>query len=380
MALLARLGTLVPTDTPPIDLLDLSRDELRALAREWGVPAYRGDQLFRWIWRHGARSFDAMTDLPARLRERLAEETTIRGPRTERVQRSRDGTRKLLVGLHDDTTVEAVLIPEGDRWTLCISSQVGCALACAFCATGKLGLTRHLSAGEIAGQVTLAQTELQGVARGTRADPQDRPITNIVYMGMGEPLHNMAGTRGSLRILTDTEGFAFAPRRITLSTVGLVPQMGELGDEIPVQLAVSLHAPTDEVRARLMPVNRRYPIRDVLDACRAWPLDARRRITFEYVLLAGVNDGLEDADRLAALLGDLRCKLNLIPFNEHPGAEFRRPNDAAVEAFAERLRAAGVPAYVRATRGRDIDAACGQLAGGPRAGPAADTTDDEGSA
>ncbi len=352
------------TDLP--DLRDLPREALRAHLRELGEPAYRGDQLFAWIWRRGARSFDEMTNLPAALRARLAECARLSEPAVDRVDVSADGTRKLLVRLEDERRVEAVLIPDGERLTLCISSQVGCALACAFCATGTMGLTRHMRPGEIVAQVLAAQELVLGAEAGRRADPAARPVTNIVMMGMGEPLHNYDGTLAALRILTDPEAFGYAPARITVSTVGLVPQMLALGEELPVRLAVSLHAGDPETRRAIMPVDRRYPMEEVLEACRRFPLRTRERITFEYVLLAGVNDADDDARRLAQRLDGLRCKVNLLPFNEHEGAPFRRPDEARVAQFTETLRALGVDAFVRTTRGRDIAAACGQLAVGPR--------------
>lgn len=355
-------GRVAPATVPELpDLRDLPRDALRALVASLGAPAYRGDQVFRWIWRRGARSVAEMTDLPAALRERLAAAATLGGVEAARVDVSEDGTRKFLVRLADGLQVEMVLIPEAERMTLCVSSQVGCALACAFCATGTMGLARHLSAGEIAGQIALAVEELRARPHPGHPD-RERPVTNVVYMGMGEPLHNYDATLASLRIVTDEQGLGFPARRITVSTVGLVPQMAALGDAIPVNLAVSLHAPNDEVRARIMPVNKRYDLATVLDACRAFPLGTRRRITFEYVLLHGVNDLPEHADELARALDGLRCKVNLIPWNEHDGADFVRPPESAVRAFEARLADQGVPVTVRRTRGRDIAAACGQLA------------------
>ncbi|MCG3134021.1 MAG: Dual-specificity RNA methyltransferase RlmN [Planctomycetes bacterium] len=349
--------------TAPLpSLLDLPREDLRAFVKGLGEPAYRGDQVFRWIWKRGARAFDAMSDLPAALRAKLAAAATLAGPSAASIAASRDGTRKFLVRLPDGKDVESVLIPEDRRMTLCVSSQVGCALACAFCATGTMGLKRHLSPGEIAGQVSLAHEELRERPHDGHPEDRDRPVTNLVYMGMGEPLHNYDHVLASLRILTDEQGLSYPARRITVSTVGLVPQMAALGEAIPVNLAVSLHAPNDAVRGSIMPVNRRFALRDVIGACMAFPLGTRRRITFEYVLLAGVNDRPEHADELARAISDVRCKVNLIPWNEHDGAPFRRPSARDVTAFAARLEAAGVDVTVRRTRGRDIDAACGQLA------------------
>lgn len=359
--------------TPPVprpDVRDLTRDELRAFLVSLGEPAFRGDQVFRRLWRRGAATFEEMSDLPAGLRARLAGSASIGRVTTESVARSRDGTRKLLVALADGMRVECVLIPETRRMTLCISSQVGCALACAFCATGTMGLRRNLTAGEIAGQVLLALQELRERPHPGHPD-RERPITNVVYMGMGEPLHNYDAVIASLRILADEQGLAFPARRITVSTVGLVPQMAALGETLPVRLAVSLHAPDDAVRGSIMPINKRYGLDAVLEACRAFPLPTRARITFEYVLLHGVNDSAAQAEELARKLEGLRCKVNLLPWNEHPGAAFRRPPEAAVRAFAERLEALGVRVTVRTTRGRDVAAACGQLAVTAAAGTSA---------
>jgi 23S rRNA (adenine2503-C2)-methyltransferase len=334
-----------------VNLKDLELEELAAFLAGLGEPGYRAAQVFRWIQRRGARSFDAMTDLPAALRARLADLAEISGAEVEQVQESADGTRKLLLRLCDGYAIESVLIPEEKRLTLCISTQVGCALACAFCATGKMGLARHLRPGEIADQV-LRTGEIAGGARR---------ITNIVLMGMGEPLHNYDNTLKALRILCHEQGLHFSPRRITLSTVGMVPEMLRLGGEIPVKLAVSLHAADDETRGRLMPINKKYGLDAVLQACREFPRPQRQRITFEYVMLRGVNTSLEDADRLGRLMRGLAAKVNLIPFNEHEGAPFERPTDEEVQAFQARLLTHDVPVMIRTTRGRDIAAACGQL-------------------
>ncbi len=351
----------VASDAKKKDLRDLTREELRVFVKDLGEPAFRGDQVFRWIWARGATSFETMTDLSAALRTKLAAAATIGTLAIPRIDVSTDGTRKFLVRMGDGKDVEAVLIPGPERMTLCISSQVGCALACAFCATGTMGLKRHLTPGEIAGQVALAIEELRARPHPGHPD-RERPVTNIVYMGMGEPLHNYDNVLASLRILTDQHGIAFPPRRITVSTVGLVPQMAALGEAMPVMLAVSLHAPNDPVRDRIMPINKKWDFNAVLEACRSFPVGTRHRITFEYVLLAGINDQPSHADELAFALRGLRCKVNLIPWNEHPGANFTRPTDEAVIAFEMRLRDAGVPTLIRTPRGRDIAAACGQLA------------------
>ncbi len=353
----------MPPGAPPTDLRDLTREECRAFAESLGEPAYRGDQVFRWVWRSGARDCASMTNLPADLRTTLSDNARVSAAETVRVDESLDGTRKLLIRLEDGNLVETVLIPDGERLTLCVSSQVGCALACAFCATGTMGLARHMRPGEIVWQVLAAQRVLMGDdADWRKSDPASRPVTNIVFMGMGEPLHNFKGTMAALRILTDADAFSYAPHRITVSTVGLVPQMIELGETIPVRLAVSLHAGDAETRREIMPIDRKYSMDEVLAACRRFPLKARERITFEYVLLAGVNDRPEDARNLATALDGMRCMVNLLPFNEHDGARFTRPDDKSVAAFSESLRAVGVSTFVRTTRGRDIAAACGQLA------------------
>jgi 23S rRNA (adenine2503-C2)-methyltransferase len=362
----ARDPSEVAPEGPLPDLRDLTREAMRAFVQELGEPAYRGDQIFRAIWRQGARSFDDMTTLPKALRERLATSARISTPEIAQVDTSTDGTQKVLLRLEDGRKIETVLIPDGDRLTLCISSQVGCALACRFCATGTMGLTRHMRPGEIVCQILAAQELLLGEEQGRKADPHQRPVTNIVMMGMGEPLHNYDGTLAALQILTDETAFDYAPARITVSTVGLVPQMLALGEALPVRLAVSLHAGDPETRRDLMPIDRKYPMEEVLEACRQFPLKTKERITFEYTLLRGVNDRPVDAENLARALEGLRCKVNLLAFNEHEGAPFERPEDDSVLAFSERLRSLGVDAFVRTTRGRDIAAACGQLAVGPR--------------
>jgi 23S rRNA (adenine2503-C2)-methyltransferase len=334
-----------------VDLKDLAPAELEAFVAGLGERRYRAVQIFRWIQQRGARSFLEMTDLPASLREQLADGAEIGSLAVEQVQESSDGTRKLLLRLADGLAVESVLIPEEKRLTLCISTQVGCALGCAFCATGTMGLKRHLRPGEIVDQV-LRAGELVGGAR---------EMSNLVLMGMGEPLHNYDHTLKALRILTDQNGLHFSPRRITLSTVGLIPEMLRLGREIPVKLAVSLHAADDETRGRLMPINKKYNLEALLKACRAFPRPQRLRITFEYVLLRGVNAAVEDADRLGRLLRGLPAKVNLIPYNPHPGAPFERPSDEEVAAFQHRLLAHDIPVMIRTPRGQDIAAACGQL-------------------
>jgi 23S rRNA (adenine2503-C2)-methyltransferase len=336
---------------PCIDLKDLAFPELEAFVARLGERRFRAVQIFRWIQKRGARSFEEMTDLPAALRQELPGCAEIGSAVVEHVQESTDGTRKILLRLQDGLAVESVLIPDEKRLTLCLSTQVGCALGCAFCATATMGLRRHLRPGEIVEQV-LRAGELCGGAR---------KVSNLVLMGMGEPLHNYEHTLKALRILTDPNGLHFSPRRITLSTVGLIPEMLRLGREIPVKLAVSLHAADDETRGRLMPINKKYSLEALVEACRAFPRPERLRITFEYVLLRGVNVAVKDADRLGRLLRGLPAKVNLIPYNPHPGAPFERPSDEEVAAFQHRLLSHNIPVMVRAPRGQDIAAACGQL-------------------
>lgn len=293
-----------------------------------------------------------MSDLPRAVRDAFVAAFEL--PRLDPVQvaRSRDGTRKFLFGLRDGFAIESVLIPEPPRLTLCISSQAGCGMGCVFCATARLGLQRNLTEDEIVGQVMAAE----------RALAAGETITNIVFMGMGEPLHNYDNVVAALATLSAPWGLAISARRITVSTVGLLPQMERLVRETNVNLAVSLSATTDVQRTALMPVNKKYPLEKLMALCRALPIAQRRRITFEYVMLAGRNDSLADADRLTRLLHGIRAKVNVIPFNPFPDAEVARASDAAVEAFRRRLLAAGVLATVRRSRGQDIDAACGQLA------------------
>jgi 23S rRNA (adenine2503-C2)-methyltransferase len=334
----------------------MTLDEAQAFAVAQGWPRFRGEQVWRWVHDKGARSFDDMTNLGRETRARLAETAEIGGLEIAEVQTSRDGTRKLRLVTRDGQSIESVVIPDGDKTTLCISSQVGCAVDCQFCATAKLGLLRNLDAGEIVDQVYRARRLLAEVEPGRR-------ISNLVYMGMGEPLHNYDNLVRSLRILTDDKGIGLSQRRITVSTSGLVPKLERLGGEdIRPNLAVSLNAPNDAVRDEIMPINRKWNIARLLAALRAYPLEQRRRITFEYVLLAGVNDSLGDAAQLAKLLRGIKCKVNVIPFNPHPEAPYRRPAPAVVEAFQNECRRLGLPTYLRTPRGDDIDAACGQLA------------------
>ena len=335
-----------------INLLDLLPAELEKLAESMGAPRYRGRQLAGWIYAKGITDIRAMSDLPKDFREALAERAEIAVPEIERRTPSQDGSQKLVLILADGARVQSVLMPDEDRLTLCVSTQVGCGFACAFCFTGTMGLQRNLSAGEIVGQVLAARATL---AEGTR-------ITHVVYMGMGEPLANYAATVKSLRLLTDPHALAFSPRRITVSTVGLVSGIEKLAKEdLKVNLAISLHATSNAIRDRIMPVNKGFAIEELLAACRRFPVAFRQRITFEYVLLDGVNDAAEDARRLVRLLKGIRAKVNLIPFNDWEGSGFGRPPLPRILAFQSILLEHGVRATVRWSKGEDIGAACGQL-------------------
>jgi 23S rRNA (adenine2503-C2)-methyltransferase len=341
------------------DLRSLTPAELAERAKAAGAPAYRGEQVFRWLHGEGVESVDEMKNVPRELREALVAEAPLRPLVTEVVQEAKDGTRKLRFRTHDGRAIESVLIPEHpedgneerDKLTLCVSSQVGCAMDCEFCATATLGFGRNLAAGEIVEQVYRA-TKLAG-----------RRPTNLVFMGMGEPVHNFANLTRALELLQHRWGLNFSPRRITVSTVGLVPGIDKLGQLSPApNLAISLNATTDEVRDQIMPVNRKWPIAELLAAARRFPLAHGRRVTFEYVMLADVNDTDADADRLVRLVKGLPCKINLIPWNPFNGPRFKRPSAERIRAFQERLRAAHLAVYIRTPRGDDIDAACGQLA------------------
>lgn len=337
-------------DAQLIDIKNLTLPELTQQLVGLGKEKFRARQIVKWIYARGATSFDAMTDLSKELRAELNQRFHISDWQPEAVERSNDGTCKYLYRLDDGETVESVRIPmDGGRDTLCISTQVGCAMQCQFCLTGTFGLTRNLTPGEIVNQVC--------------ASLKDGPLHNLVLMGMGEPLHNLDNVIKALEILYLDDGCGFGARRVTLSTSGLVPQMFELAKRIKVGLAVSLNATTDELRDQLMPINRRYPLAELMKACREIPLEPRQRITFEYILIGGVNDTRADAKRLVKLLHGLRAKVNLIPFNEHLGSEFKRPSEDAIEQFQRYLLDRDIVAIRRASKGRDISAACGQLKG-----------------
>jgi 23S rRNA (adenine2503-C2)-methyltransferase len=336
----------------PVNLAELEVPELERALEARGAERFHARQIFRWIYARGVTDPSQMSDLPKSLRATLATDFTIATPRVVSDERSIDGTRKFLLELHDRARIEAVFIPDTPAMTFCISTQVGCAMACDFCLTGKMGLVRNLTAGEIAGQVRV-------LAAATALLDQS---FNIVLMGMGEPLHNYDQTMKALRILNSEHGLGLSPRRVTLSTVGIVPGIERLAREpLMPNLAVSLHATTDEQRTALVPPNRKYPLADILAACRRFPISKRSRITFEYVLLDGVNDSPEDARRLVRLLADIKAKVNLIPLNPAPGIPYDRPSDARVDRFAQILADRGMTVSVRKSRGQDIRAACGQL-------------------
>jgi 23S rRNA (adenine2503-C2)-methyltransferase len=356
-----------------VNLLGLDGAELTALVGQWGGKPFRAKQLQRWVHQRGADSFDAMTDLARDFRGQLAESCLIQAPPVMTEQRSADGTRKWLFDVGQGNAIETVFIPEDDRGTLCISSQAGCTVACRFCSTGHHGFNRNLHASEIVGQLWWARKVLEAdhasarlasdkAADASAADP--RVISNVVMMGMGEPLLNYDQVLTSLRLMLDDNAYGLSRRRVTVSTSGVVPMMDRLSQDCPVALAVSLHAPNDALRDELVPLNRKYPLAELLAACNRYLAHAPRDfITFEYVMLDGVNDTDNHARELVTIANQVRCKINLIPFNPFPQSGLKRSPSARVRIFAQRLMDAGVITTVRKTRGDDIDAACGQLAG-----------------
>jgi len=338
----------------PPNLIGMLPSELEDLAVELGASRYRGRQLATWIYRKSVYALDAMSDLPKDFRSALSENRTVTLPDVARVTPSQDGSRKLVFRLEDDSRVSAVIMPDDDRITLCLSTQVGCGYACAFCLTGTMGLERNLTAGEIVGQLLAANALL--------AEDGQR-VTHLVFMGMGEPLANFAALVKAVRIFTDAKlGLGYSPRRITVSTVGLVSGIEKLGrEDLKVNLAVSLHASSDDVRSQLMPVNRSWNLSALMEAVRKYPLTHRQRVFFEYVMLDGVNDDVEDARRLARLLRGVKAKVNLIPFNDWEGSTFQRPPLPRILAFQSVLLDADITTTVRWSKGEDIGAACGQL-------------------
>ncbi len=354
--------------SPKANLLGMTREDLEAFFKGLGEKPFRAKQIMKWIYKKGAADFLDMTDLSKKLRATLGEHADLRVPEIMTSQHSEDGTRKWLLSMGSSQGIETVFIPDGKRGTLCVSSQVGCALDCSFCSTGAQGFNRNLSAAEIVGQVWLAQREL-AAERGIdmlNATAQERIITNVVFMGMGEPLANFREVVPAMKILRDDIGFDLSRRRVTLSTSGLVPQLKKLAEEVDVALAVSLHATNNPLRDVLVPINKKHPIEELLPAC--WDYLQKthgRNVTFEYVMLQEVNDAPEHAHELVELLKNktFAVKVNLIPFNPFPGTEYTRSSGNRIERFRQILRDNGIIATTRRTRGDDIDAACGQLAG-----------------
>ena len=354
-----------------VELLGLERSGLIALCRQWGEKPFRGQQLMRWIHRRFEDDFGAMSDLAKGFRERLIQNARVQVPAVISDHASTDGTRKWLIDVGQGNAIETVFIPEASRGTLCVSTQAGCAVNCHFCSTGKQGFARNLTSAEIVGQLWLANRLLGSRVAAppdqsdeADADDHDRRVTNVVFMGMGEPLLNYDATLSAVRIMLDDHGYGLSRRRVTVSTSGVVPMMDRLALDQPVALAVSLHAANDALRDRLVPRNRKYPLSELMAACRRYLAHAPRDfITFEYVMLDGVNDSDQDLAQLIDLVRDVPCKFNLIPFNPFPQSGLKRSAPQRIRDFAQGLNEAGIVTTVRRTRGDDIDAACGQLAG-----------------
>ncbi|MCK5070208.1 MAG: 23S rRNA (adenine(2503)-C(2))-methyltransferase RlmN [Desulfocapsa sp.] len=342
------------------DLRNLTQDELVDYVESLGQPAFRGRQIMSWLYRPGITDFAQMTDLAKKFREVLSEHAMMSQFSDPLIQRSKDGCVKFGFVLDDGKVIESVLIPESDRNTLCVSSQVGCAMNCSFCLTATMGFVRNLTPSEIVNQVCFVGDFLRNEPKGKLIGP-DR-VTNIVFMGMGEPLNNLENLIKSISILTEQRGLDMTNRRITVSTCGIVNKMLELGEKTDVNLAISLHAVDDSTRDSLMPVNNRYPLDELLQACRDYPMAKRKRIMFEYILLKDINDSDEQASELANILKDIPCKINLLPYNESPGLPFKSPSRNRVYAFQQIVRDAGYSVFIRTSRGEDISAACGQLA------------------
>ncbi len=337
------------SDFQRTDLKNLTLPALEQFLQGQGKERYRAVQIFKWLYQHDVSSFEEMTNVSKPLRQELAQTAWISRLEPETVEIGSDGTRKYLFMLEDGNAVESVIIPDEDRNTLCISSQAGCAMGCAFCLTGTFNLTRNLTTAEIVNQILAVRRDVE--------------IRNIVMMGMGEPLHNLDNVIAALKIMGEDNGLQLSSRRVTVSTCGLVPELERLGREVTVNLAVSLNATTDELRSRIMPINKAYPMASLLAALKKFPLPGRRKITIEYVLLGGLNDTLDDAKRLVRLLSDIPCKINLIPFNPHDGADFVPPTRASLDAFHKYLLDRHFTVITRDSRGSDISAACGQLKG-----------------
>jgi 23S rRNA (adenine2503-C2)-methyltransferase len=335
------------------NLRDLDPAELETFLAPLGKETYRARQIMKWLYQQGTESFEEMTNLSKDFRAGLIRIARIGQPEIVTIQTSADGTKKVLLRLEDGLFIESVLIPGKSHWTICVSTQAGCRMGCAFCLTGKQGFKRNLLPSEITGQITRLQF---GTSEGEN-------IKNIVMMGMGEPLANYENTLKAIRIITSDFGLGFSNRKVTVSTCGLAPMIEQMGKDICVNLAISLNAPDNERRSQLMPVNKKYPLETLLKACQNYPMPGRRRLTFEYILMAGVNDAPEDAQKLARLLRGIRCKLNLIAFNEFPGSAFRTPAAETISAFQQILMDHNYTAVLRASKGSDILAACGQLSG-----------------
>jgi 23S rRNA (adenine2503-C2)-methyltransferase len=359
------------------NLLDFDAAGMAAFFAAIGEKPFRARQVLRWVHRMGESEFERMSDLAKSLRQRLAESAEVVPPRMIGDTTAADGTRKWLLDVGNANAVETVFIPEANRGTLCVSTQAGCTMACRFCSTGRQGFNRNLTTAEIVGQLWWASRALRARAAAGPVTPalraarapgavhgDERAISNVVLMGMGEPLLNLENVLPALRLMLDDNGYGLSRRRVTVSTVGIVPMMDRLRDECPVALAVSLHAPNDALRSRLVPINQKYPLAELLSACRRYLERAPRDfVTFEYVMLDGVNDSDACAHELVRLVADVPCKVNLIPFNPFPDSGFRRSSRDTVRRFADVLNAAGIVTTTRKTRGDDIDAACGQLAG-----------------
>ena len=359
----------VAVANPKIDLLNFNREELNSeLQTRFGVEKYRGNQLIQWLYRERLTDFEGMTNVSREFRARLAETYLITRPEIITTQLSKDGTRKYLFRLADGAEVESVLICQPTRYTLCISSQVGCAIGCKFCRTGLMGLKRHLKTSEILGQVLAVQDDcwrrFSGAGQGNSAaeTPPDL-FQNIVFMGMGEPLHNFDNVSRAVNLLTDEGGFNFSPRKITVSTSGLIPAINRFGSEgVRANLAISLNATTDEVRTKIIPINKKWPLTELLQSLRSFPLTGRKKLTIEYVMLRGVNDTDEDMKRLPGLLADIPSKVNLIPYNENAGLGYFGPRVETVHRWHDYLLKKGLNSTIRWSKGQDISAACGQLA------------------
>jgi 23S rRNA (adenine2503-C2)-methyltransferase len=343
-----------------VDLKNLTQDQLIEYVKDLGLPLFRARQIFSWLYRPGITNFSQMTDINKELRATLAGKAEISQLEIAKKEQSEDGTIKFAFKLNDGKIIESVLIPEEDRNTLCVSSQVGCAMGCDFCLTGTMGLTRNLIPSEIVNQICAVINELPEKMCG--GEKKNGCINNLVFMGMGEPLANFDNLVNALDILMDQRGLDFSGRKVTVSTCGIVPKMKELGEKTAVNLAVSLHSVNDEVRSRLMPINRKYSVDQLIQACQDFPMPKRRMIMFEYIMIRGLNDSDADARELAYKLRDIKCKINLLPYNECPGTDYQCPSRARTESFQQILRKADYTVFIRTSRGSDISAACGQLA------------------